>query len=847
MTAEGMRARVTSPVRAGLALVALIAVVYPLISDRTGSPLALFVLPPLLAAALAGPRETLAVSAVSLAVAVGEGIVDDDLDTLGLAVHCSIIVAGGLAAAASAAARAGRDLAVRSARQDASDQAERVAQLARALHAGRLGTWVWDLASGVVRWDADLEQLFGLEPGGFDGRFDTWVAMLHPDDRDRVQAVLERARVEHGVFRFDHRCVWADGSVHWLEGMGEVTLGPGGEMAGAVGVALDIEGRRSAAEERDRLLAVERVARERSDYLARVNQGLGSTLDVDETIERITAAAVPYFADWCALVVVADHPKREPLRAVAHVDPELAARAREAVTRIPFDDELRGGPAAVLRQGTTQLIPWIDDSLLEFIDDADLRALVVELDLRSVITVPLLGSLGPLGVLQLVRTSGSMPYTDADVVVAEDLATSISAALQNALLHRRQQRAQQALDTLQSLSGQLAMVATAAEVARIVVAEGTKGIHADGGMLFLLHDDELHLTEHEGYEAADLAMWDTVPLADPVPVADAVRTRSTVLLDDEDLLAARYPDLAARLRDSSAVALPVQIRGRVLGALFFTYRRTHHFGADELSMLRTLAGRCAGALERARLYEHQRDTSLALQRSLLPGLLALPPWLEAGARYHPATGGEVGGDWYQMLVLDDGRCVAALGDAVGRGVIAAAAMGQLRAVLAGAARVDPDPTAVLGALDTFALHAADAQAASLAYVLVAPGEHDAQYLSAGHPPIVRVPASGAPHLLEAGRRPLLGIAAELLQNGALDTVARAAFEPGDTLVLYSDGLVERRDVPIDDVIVRLCDAAGRHRARPLDDLCGALLDELLGGAPLDDDVALLAVRRRALG
>jgi PAS domain S-box-containing protein len=747
----------------------------------------------------------------------------------------------------SAAARARHEGAVPSTQHAPPGQADRVAQLARVLHAGRLGTWVWDLPADVVRWDVDLEQLFGLEPGRFDGRFDTWVSMIHEDDRDRVQAVVQQALVDRGVFRFDHRCVWADGAVHWIEGMGEITVAPSGEVTGAVGVALDIDDRRRATEERDRLIAVERAARERSEYVARVNQGLGSTLDVDETIERITAAAVPYLADWCALVVVADQPAREPIRAVAHVDPELAAQARDAVARIPFDDALRGGPAAVLQAGATQLIPWIDDSMLEYIDDAELRGLVVELDLRSVITVPLLGSLGPLGVLQLVRTSESTPYTEADVVVAEDLATSISAALQNALLHQRQQRAQQALDTLQSLSGQLAMVATAAEVARIVVAEGTKGIRADGGMLYLLHDDELHLTERAGYETADLTMWETVPLDDAVPVADAARTRSTVLLDDPDVLATRYPNLTARLGDSSAIALPVQIRGRLLGALFFTYQRTHHFTGDELSMLRTLADRCAGALERARLYEHQRDTSLALQRSLLPGLLPLPSWLEAGARYHPATGGEVGGDWYQMLVLDDGRCVAALGDAVGRGVIAAAAMGQLRAVLAGAGRVDPDPAAVLAALDTFALHATDAQAASLAYVLLAPGDPVARYLSAGHPPIVRVPACGAPHLLDGGRRPLLGIAADLSSARPADAVvARAPFEPGDTLVLYSDGLVERRDVPIDEVIGRLCDAADRHRARPPDDLCGALLDELLGGEPVDDDVALLAVHRRAL-
>jgi serine phosphatase RsbU (regulator of sigma subunit) len=116
------------------------------------------------------------------------------------------------------------------------------------------------------------------------------------------------------------------------------------------------------------------------------------------------------------------------------------------------------------------------------------------------------------------------------------------------------------------------------------------------------------------------------------------------------------------------------------------------------------------------------------------------------------------------------------------------------------------------------------------------------YTIAGHPPPIRLGADGRAHLLDGGRRTLLGMSPGPIRAGA----ATATFEPGDTLVLYSDGLVDRRDAPIDDAIARLLDAAGRHGHLPPDDLCGALLDDLLGGDAVDDDVALLAVRRTAL-
>src|SRR5476649_1435976 len=122
-------------------------------------------------------------------------------------------------------------------------------RFALAMRAARMGSWSWDIASGRVEWDAQTSELFGMDRAAFAGTFDAWEAMLHPDDREWVEREIAAAVEERRPFRFDHRCVWPDGSVHWLEGVGEMLLDDRGEVTGATGVTLDVGERRRAQEE----------------------------------------------------------------------------------------------------------------------------------------------------------------------------------------------------------------------------------------------------------------------------------------------------------------------------------------------------------------------------------------------------------------------------------------------------------------------------------------------------------------------------------------------------------------------------------------------------------------------
>ena len=123
----------------------------------------------------------------------------------------------------------------------ASDLSE---HLVLALAAGELGTWHWNLASGVTEWDSTMERIFGLEPGTFDGTFERWVSLIHPDDVDETVATLERAVANRSAYEVEHRVIWGDGTVHWLQGRGTVTLDSDGNVTGTIGCTSDITPRK---------------------------------------------------------------------------------------------------------------------------------------------------------------------------------------------------------------------------------------------------------------------------------------------------------------------------------------------------------------------------------------------------------------------------------------------------------------------------------------------------------------------------------------------------------------------------------------------------------------------------
>jgi PAS domain S-box-containing protein len=312
-------------------------------------------------------------------------------------------------------------------------------RLRLALDAGELGTFRWDMATGVTEWDAKLEALFGLESGGFDGTFEGYVKLLHPDDRDEVLRTVNNAVAERSRYTIEHKVLWPDGTTHWLEGSGQVTVDADGAVTGTIGCTRDVTEQVLAERERQRLTleAVdaaenERVHRERLEFLGRINDAVTSAHNRHELMVNVAAAAVPRLGEWCSIFVLPHDQARVPEVEIAHADPAKAAYARELQERFPYDPDATVGMPHVIRTGAVEFYPTIDDSVLDDLNTTDeARDVVRDLMLGSSISVPLIKRGRILGGLQLIMSKASRRYTNDDLLLAEAVAARIAASLDN--------------------------------------------------------------------------------------------------------------------------------------------------------------------------------------------------------------------------------------------------------------------------------------------------------------------------------------------------------------------------------------------------------------------------------
>ncbi|MFE2077620.1 ATP-binding SpoIIE family protein phosphatase [Streptomyces misionensis] len=246
----------------------------------------------------------------------------------------------------------------------------------------------------------------------------------------------------------------------------------------------------------------------------------------------------------------------------------------------------------------------------------------------------------------------------------------------------------------------------------------------------------------------------------------------------------------------------------------------------------------AEAAERLRASERrQRETAVTLQRSLLPQDLEQPDDLRIAATYQPGgTEAAVGGDWYDVITLGGGRTALVIGDVMGRGVRAAAVMGQLRTAVRAYARLDLPPHEVLQLLDGLATEIDPNQIATCAYAVHDPNEGRLVYASAGHLPILVRDEHGTVSRTEEPTGPPLGTGGWMHSSGSI------ALGPGSTAVLYTDGLVERRDEDLDEGIAALERALAGATGSP-QVVCDRLVRSAGVTADHDDDVAVLVLQQ----
>ena len=291
------------------------------------------------------------------------------------------------------------------------------------------------------------------------------------------------------------------------------------------------------------------------------------------------------------------------------------------------------------------------------------------------------------------------------------------------------------------------------------------------------------------------------------------------------------------LREKGLVSLlgvPLIVEGGVVGVWHVGTLTQRAFDDEDVELLQRAADRAALAIF-SRLTERERGLADALQRSLMPRLPELPGVSLAG-RYLPAASDRLGGDWYDAFALPDGRLGMAIGDVVGRGFHAAAIMGQLRSGLRAYAVDGITPGEALERLSRLLRQLEPGRTATVVYMIVDPHGGGVAVATAGHPPpLVQAPGE-EPRLLDLPGSVPLG-ATRHVRYDSHDTEV----EPGSVLLLYTDGLIERRDESLDDSLGRLI-ATVRDGEDDLEHLGDALVDVLLPDGPGTDDAALLMAR-----
>lgn len=290
----------------------------------------------------------------------------------------------------------------------------------------------------------------------------------------------------------------------------------------------------------------------------------------------------------------------------------------------------------------------------------------------------------------------------------------------------------------------------------------------------------------------------------------------------------------------SLLAVPLEVDGRRIGSLVATAAVARRFSDEQARLLALAAERCARALANAAEYERERRTAAALQTGLLPQAVPQLRHGELAVRYLPAHGGpSVGGDWYDAILLPDGRLGLAIGDVTGHGAEAAVLMGQLRTALRAYALEGSSPGVVLSRLNHLALSLGDEAMATIVYVVLDSSLTTGSFVNAGHPSPIVIAAGGA-HTLDARSSPPVGATPGTDFDEHEFTLAA-----GDALCLYSDGLVEDRRAQFSERERELLAALGTPAAAEV--ICERALAALRPAGAADDDVALVVLHTSASG
>ena len=554
---------------------------------------------------------------------------------------------------------------------------------------------------------------------------------------------------------------------------------------------------------------------------------VAGSLDSDDTLRTLARLAVPRLADICLIDLIEGNGFRRAATAAGElVTAELAA----GLGRYVPDPSSEHPAARAVREGRPV---YVENMTADFYrralrDDAYVR-FVSGSGAHSCMSLPLAARGRTLGAITLILVAPGRRYSQSDITMVEDLGRRVALAIDTIQLYENSREAERRLALVAragvTLTSSLDLDTVVSRLCDLVL-----GYVADRCEVYVRRAPGQWWRYSPGSVLGRLVRVEELPAG----VADAVETTDTATswsAGDEVF----SPGYGAGNGAVNSV-IPLLAHGEVVGVIALASSGVDAPTRVPADTVAVIAGRAALAIDNALLYEQERTAAEILQRSLLPHHLPVMPGLRAAARYLPAGArNEIGGDWYDLFVLGPGRVGVVMGDVMGRGIPAASIMGQLRNGLRMLAVQDVEPAEALGLLNQMLGAGEESPLATVAYgVLDIPGR-TLTLANAGHLPPLLVQQSEPFHLDKQPDVPLGAFADTRYSSTQYELRA------GDTLVFYTDGLIEQRDRSLDDGMDELMDAArAAGRVEP-DVLCDLLLRSLRRESD-EDDTAVLVVQ-----
>jgi PAS domain S-box-containing protein len=677
-------------------------------------------------------------------------------------------------------------------------------------------------ADGVITsWNHGAERIYGYSAEEAIGQP---ISILIPphrsgEEREILRRVFAGERIEH----YETERVTKHGETVIISLTVSAVRDESGEVVAASVIARDITERRRSLDQAARL--------------HRLTSLLSKELSAERAIAVLLAEAVPALGATAGAVGLLDAESHEieVARAVGYAEGVI-----EPFRRFPASADLP--MAEAIRRREPVFIP----------NRAELETryplLAGRLEPGSLTVVPIVVGPDTLGALAL-SFGENHDFTPAEQAFTFATAQQAAYAIERTRLFEGEQRARQSLSFLASASEVLAESLDVEETLDRLASLAVPRI-ADWCVVALLEDSgelrnvALAHADPSMVELARSVERDYPPDPDaPTGAAAVVRTGEPELHEEitpEMLTAAArdeaHLDVLQRLGLASAMTVPLRARGRTLGALTLVAAESRRrFEQADMELAMDLARRAAMAVDNASAYRRERDAAVTLQRALLPREMPEVAGIDIASRYRPAEAAiEVGGDWFDVVADQQGRLTITVGDVAGHGAHSASVMGQLRVVLRAYAADDLSPAENLERLNRLLIEFAEPEMATIFQLRLDPVSRAFRFVRAGHPPALIRSRDCKVEELAGSPSPPVGVFADASyadEGGVLN--------PGDTLLLYTDGLVERRGEGINVGIATLAKlfAEAPGAAEPC-------LDSILAGMPEgeDDDVAVLSLR-----